>query len=114
MELRRGIRFPVHLDCSVSPLSNATASLSGHTVNISRSGLLVSFDGTGRLPALLEVGKEARVVLELPGVPYFRGWWLDCGCEVARFVGLTDSPLVAFRVKRWQVVPATEDSPAVH
>ena len=113
MELRRGIRFPVHLNCRVSPLSKAIANLSGHTVNISRSGLLVSFDGTGPLPALPEVGKAARVVLELPGVPYFRGWWLACGCEVARVVEQTGVPQVAFKVKRWRVVPAAEDSPAV-
>ncbi len=65
------------------------------------------------MPALPELGKAARVVLELPRVPYFRGWWLDCGCEIARVVEQTDVPLVAFNVKQWRVVHAPADSSAV-
>lgn len=106
MELRRGTRHPVRLDCSVYGLSKRTASLAGQTVNMSNCGVLVSLNGAGRLTALPEVGEFAWVVLELPQVPYFRGFWLGCGCQVARVVEQTDAHLVALNVKRYRFRPA--------
>jgi hypothetical protein len=110
MERRRGTRHPVHLDCSVSPRSKHTASLSGQTVNMSNCGVLVSLNTTGPLPATLEVGERARVLLELPQVPYFRGCWLDCKCEVVRVIQQNDAHLIGLHVSRYRFRPASQDS----
>ena len=110
MERRRGTRHPVHLDCSVSPHSKSTASLSGQTVNMSNCGVLVSLNANGPLPTMLEVGQRARVLLELPHVPYFRGCWLDCKCEVARVIEENDAHLVGLHVSHCQFRPALHDS----
>ena len=110
MERRRGTRYPVRLDCRVSSFSETTASISGQTLNMSKCGVLISLNGTGPLPAVLEVGERVRVLLELPHVPYFRGCWLDCGCQVVRVVDQTDAHLVAFEVKRYQFRPSPQNS----
>jgi hypothetical protein len=112
MELRRGSRYPVQLECRVSPCLTPTASLPGRTVNMSRCGVLVSFDAAEPLPTMTEVGKLAQVVLELPQVPYFRGCWLDCMCRVVRMDEHTDAHLVAFDVKRYRFRPSPQNSSA--
>jgi hypothetical protein len=106
MERRRGKRYSVRLDCSVSLLSDPTASVLAQTVNMSNRGVLVSLNGNEPLPAGFEVGQRARVLLELPQVPYFRGCWLDCGCEVVRVVWQNGKHLLGLHVARHHFRPA--------
>ena len=73
---------------------------------MSRCGVLISFDRAGSPPATLGVGDVARVLLELPNAPYFRGCWLDCMCCVIRVDDHADSRRVAFEVKRYQFRPS--------
>jgi hypothetical protein len=73
---------------------------------MSSCGVLVSLAAAERLPAAVEVGEPARLVLELPQAPYFRGCWLDCMCRVARVVEQTGAHLVAFDVKRYHFRPS--------
>jgi len=110
MERRRGRRYPVRLDCGLSFRDEPTAGLSGQTVNMSSRGVLVSVPRTAHLPAKLTVGETARVVLELPHAPYFRGCWLECMCRVARVLNQRDARLVAFEVKRYQFRPSLENA----
>jgi hypothetical protein len=79
---------------------------------MSRCGVLVSFDAAERLPAKAEVGELARLVLELPQVPYFRGCWLDCMCRVVRMDEHADAHLVAFDMKRYRFRPSPQNASA--
>ena len=110
MERRRGTRYPVRLDCNLSLPDRPTASLSGQTVNMSSCGVLVSFQADGPLPAKPKVGGLARLVVELPQAPYFRGCWLDCKCRVVRVVKQTDAHLVALHVGRYWFRPSPESA----
>ena len=112
MERRRGTRYPVRLDCSLSSVSKPTASMSGETVNMSSRGVLVALKRKRPVPAMLRVGGRARVLLKLPPVPYFRGCWLDCKGEVVRVVEQDGTHLVGLRVSRHQFRPAERDDPA--
>ena len=111
MDRRRGTRYPVRMDCTVTHLSKPRGSLSGQTVNMSNRGVLISLRGAGPFPSLPKVGKPARVILELPQVPYFRGCWLDCSCQVVRMVEEPEALLVAFDVKRYQFRPSSQAPP---
>lgn len=112
MEMRRGSRYPVQLECRLSPCLTSAASIPGRTVNMSSCGVLVSFDAAERLPATAEVGDVARLVLELPQAPYFRGCWLDCMCRVVRVAEQAGALLVAFDVKRYHFRPSPLNAPA--
>ncbi len=112
MELRRGTRYPVDLECRLSPCLTPAANLPGRTVNMSSSGVLVSFDAAARLPATAKVGEIARVVMELPRAPCFRGYWLDCLCRVVRVEEHAGAHLVAFNVKRSHFRPSPRNAPA--
>jgi hypothetical protein len=106
MELRRGVRYPVELDCRVSGLPERGAGITGKTVNMSRCGVLVSF-GRGRFSSeTLKPGDAARVVLELPDAPYFRGCWLDCTCRAVRVEELPEGNRMAFDVVRYRFRPS--------
>jgi len=112
MELRQSTRYPVELECKVSPCLTPAASLTARTVNMSRGGVLVSFAAAEALPTMTEIGELAQVVLELPQVPYFRGCWLDCMCRVVRMDELADAHLVAFDVKRYRFRPSPQSASA--
>jgi hypothetical protein len=79
---------------------------------MSNCGVLVSLDAAERLPAAVEVGEPARLVLELPHAPYFRGCWLDCMCRVVRVDEQAGAHLVAFDVKRYHFRPSSENASA--
>jgi hypothetical protein len=111
MESRRGTRYPVHLDCKLSLLREPDAAFAGQTLDMSSCGVLVTWDGAGRPPAVPGVGELARVVVELPQAPFFRGCWLDCACRVVRVEEHADVHRVALDVRRYQFRPATEDAP---
>jgi len=110
MERRRGTRYPVRLDCSLSFPDEPAAGVSGQAVNMSSCGVLVSVPRTAPLPAKLTVGEAAWVVLELPHAPYFRGCWLECRCRVARVLNQRDARMVAFEVKRYHFRPSVENA----
>ena len=108
MERRRGVRYPVELDCSVSEFPGPVRRVQGKTVNMSRCGVLVRLEQDGASPLTLGMGDTARVVLEMPNAPYFRGCWLECNCRAVRVEELTDSRWVAFEVKRYRFRPPSE------
>ena len=112
MDLRRGVRYPVELECRVSALRDPAVSESGKTLNMSSCGVLVAFDPARPAQVRLRVGKPARVVVELPNAPYFRGCWLECTCRVVRVGELEGAQLVAFDVKRYRFRPFSRDAPA--
>ena len=68
---------------------------------MSRRGLLVTLPPSEPRLAVLGVGDLARVIVELPSVPYFRQRCLDCRCRVVRLETQADSCLVAFSVWRY-------------
>lgn len=112
MESRRGVRYPVELECRVSALVAPTAAVPGKTLNMSRCGVLVSVHEPTPSPAVLGLGDLARVVLELPRAPYFRGHCLDCLCRVVRVDIQADARVLAFDVKRYHFRPALQSAPA--
>lgn len=111
MESRRGTRYPVHLDCTLSLLREPDAAFAGQTLNMSTCGVFVTLDATERPPAVPGVGELAWVVVELPHAPSFRGCWLDCACIIIRVEAHADVRKVAFDVRRYWFRPATEDAP---
>jgi hypothetical protein len=112
MEYRRGVRYPVELECRVSAWSRPTAPLPGKTLNMSRCGVLVSIHQPIASSGMPGVGELARVVVELPNAPYFRSCWLDCMCLVVRVEDQADSRLVAFDVKRYYFKPTDQSGKA--
>ena len=70
-------------------------------VDMSSCGVLVSLSGTGLLSAMLEGGERARVHLELPQVPCFRGCWLDCKWGVVRVAEQNDAHLIGLHVSSY-------------
>jgi hypothetical protein len=100
MESRRGVRYPVELDCTVSSMAPANVSISGKTINMSNRGMLLEFPRAGAPLAALGVGDLARVIVELPGVPYFRQCSLDCMCRVVRYEDTSDCFRLALSVWR--------------
>ena len=112
MDLRRGVRYPVELDCFVSPVSDPSASEPGKTVNMSSCGVLISFDRIDPTRVMPQLGDVARVVVELPNAPYFRGCRLECKCRVVRVDQQADTQMVAFDVKRYHFRPVLRDAPA--
>ena len=111
MESRRGNRYPVHLDCKLSLLREPEAAFAGQTLDMSSCGVLVTLDAAGFPPAVPAVGELARVVVELPQAPYFRGCWLDCACRVVRVEQHADAHRLALDVRRYRFRPATQDVP---
>jgi hypothetical protein len=106
VERRRRHRYPVRLGCRVTPLMEPAATFSGETLNMSSRGLLVSLVGTLVQPATLRTGRLARVVLDLPRVPYFRDCWLACVCRVVRGEEKDSVHMLAFEVLRYRFSPS--------
>lgn len=100
MEARRGIRYAVELDCTISAVPATDVRISGKTVNMSNRGVLVEVPRSDTPPPALDVGGLARVIVELPGVPYFRHRSLECMCRVVRSEEAQDCWRVAFSVWR--------------
>jgi flavin reductase (DIM6/NTAB) family NADH-FMN oxidoreductase RutF len=112
MELRRGTRYPVQLECTLSPCFTPAASLPGWTVNMSNCGILVSLDAAERLPPTAGVGEYAQVALELTRGPYLRECWLDCMCRVVRVDEQAGAHLVALDVRRYHFRPSPQNASA--
>lgn len=98
----------MELDSRVSGFLEPAAGMPGKTINMSSHGVLISFDRTGPPPMTLAMGDAARVVLELPNAPYFRGCRLECTCRVVRVEKLADAHRIAFDVKRYQFRPSPQ------
>ena len=111
-ESRRGVRYPVELDCRVSTRSDPKRPSSGRTVNVSRCGVLVSFDRGGSAWVRPEVGDPARVMLELPNASQIRGCCVECMCRVARVHDRPGAHSVAFDVVRYRFRPFPRRPPA--
>lgn len=112
MDSRRGVRYPVELECRLSVLVAPAATVPGKTVNMSRCGVLVWFHQPMPSPAMPGPGDLARILLELPHAPSLRGRCLDCLCRVVRVDIQADACLVAFDVKRHYFRPAPQGAPA--
>lgn len=97
MERRTGYRMDVELACRVWQPGIATPSSNGVTVNMSRSGALVSIreDGSRGLPG---VGQMLELEMPLPVNEAFRQRCLLCQASVVRVLRTEPGDyLVAFK-----------------
>ncbi len=101
-DLRRGERYPVQLVCRVSSPFETFDDLSGVTLNMSRSGVLISLDETGPSQPMPVVGQPARITLELPLPPGPQRRCIECVGRVVRLGDGAGSRSVAFELRRYE------------
>jgi len=95
-ERRRYQRLPLELECRVSCLFPGQAASDGHTVNISRVGVLVKLNAPGAAEKIPPLGAPVLVEIHLPGR---RG--LRCHGRVTRIeAGAGLVPAIAVAVER--------------
>ena len=102
LDLRRGERYPVQLICRISSPLETFGDLSGVTLNISRSGLLISLDEAGSPQPMPVVGQAARITLELPQLPSSQRRCIECLGHVVRLGQGTEAHSVAFDLKSYE------------
>jgi hypothetical protein len=105
---RRGPRYPVQLHCEILSPARVFGSLSGVTLNMSRSGMLASFPEAGDSPLMPRVGHVARIVVELPGSSAVARRCVECLGHVVRVGQEADASGVAFEFRRFRF--CTRDS----
>jgi hypothetical protein len=102
LDARRATRFDVQLTCRVSsPLQNFSR-LSGVTLNMSRCGLLATFEEAAPLEPMPAIGQPARIILELPQSRSVPRRCLECLARVVRVAQEPASRQVAFDLRRFQ------------
>ena len=100
---RHGFRYKLQLTCRVSGLGEDSTQFAGTTKNVSRSGMLVVFEGDPP-ESLLQIGSTMRILLDLPRSPTFAPRCLECMTTVARVAEKEkDHCSIAFRIHRIQV-----------
>jgi hypothetical protein len=114
IDLRRGTRYLVQLLCRVTSPLQAFGDLSGMTLNMSRSGVLISFPEAGPRQVIPNIGAPARILVELPHPPQSSPRCLDCLGRVVRVDQRDAACHVAFVVRRFEFrePPAGEDARA--
>ena len=103
MDSRRSNRFEVQLMCKVFSPSRTFADIGGVTLNVSRSGVLVSFGDLGTLQQVLAIGQPARILMELPNTLGYQRRYVDCLGRVVRVCQGDNSHQVAFELRRYQI-----------
>ncbi len=109
LDARRAMRFPIRLACHVAPPSQVLDELPGITLNMSRNGLLATFEQREFMQSLLELGGTARVIVELPGSANLPRRCLECMGRVVRVEQGPASQKVAFELERLEF----RDAPSV-
>ena len=109
LDARRAMRFPIRLACHVGPSSRPSDELPGITLNMSRNGLLATFEQREFMQSLLELGGTARVIVELPGSANLPRRCLECMGRVVRVEQGPASQKVAFELERLEF----RDAPSV-
>jgi hypothetical protein len=100
LDARRAMRFPVRLACHVASPSQTLDELPGVTLNMSRSGLLATFEEREFLQFLPELGGTVRVIVELPGSTSLPRRCLECMGHVVRVEQGPASRQIAFEIER--------------
>jgi hypothetical protein len=80
----------------------AFGDLSGVTLNMSRSGLLVSLDAAGPSRPMPLVGQPARITLQLPPTPGPQRRCIECVGHVVRLGQGAEARAVAFDLMRYE------------
>jgi hypothetical protein len=81
--------------------------MSGVTLNMSRSGVLVSLDEEGSPQPMPVVGQPARITLQLPESPSPQRRCIECVGHVVRFGHGAEAHSVAFDLKRYEFRDST-------
>jgi hypothetical protein len=100
LDARRSTRFPVRLACHVASPSRTFDELPGVTLNMSRSGLLATFEESEFEQFLPELGGTVRVIVELPGSTNLPRRCLECMGHVVRVEQGPASRRIAFELER--------------
>ncbi len=100
---RRATRYEVQLPCRVYSPSSVFQDLSGLTLNMSRSGLLLSVKSATPPHHLPQVGQPARIVLELSQTASARRC-VECHGRVVRAPQEERGLCLAFEFRRYQFV----------
>lgn len=103
MDRRVDSRLDVRLPCYVGLPNNHARRLAGVTVNVSRSGMLVSWRRNGPAGELPAPGDVMTAEIELPASRSFGRRCMHCQVTVVRIrEDDADAARVAFRVNRMQ------------
>ena len=82
-------------------MSEPRARIVGHTLNMSRRGILVALD-TPKLPSkVTEVGEGVRVAVRVPAQSSAKTCWVDCVGLVVRVEEKEGVPRIALDLKRY-------------
>ncbi len=100
---RRAIRYEVQLPCRVYSPGSVFRDLSGLTVNMSRSGLLLAVNPADPPTHLPQVGQAARIVLDLPHLAS-KQHSVECHGRVVRVPEQDRGLRLAFEFRRYQFV----------
>jgi len=104
LERRREQRHAVERTCCVSSGVSPQGAVSGLTVNISRTGMLVSFPGSDIAALLPKLSAKTRIAIDLPPSTRYPRRCLECTGRVVREVDSPDGrPGLAFEIHRMQV-----------
>ncbi|MGD0201156.1 MAG: PilZ domain-containing protein [Bryobacteraceae bacterium] len=103
MDRRADPRVDVRLPCHVEFPKSKSRLLVGLTENMSRSGILVTWNADGLVTYLPKPGDVLSVDIELPANHSFGRRCMHCQAVVARVsAGESGDPLVALQVNQMQ------------
>jgi hypothetical protein len=97
------MRYEVRLPCRVYSPARVFGNVTGVTLNMSRSGLLLALAEAESPRHLPRVGQAARIVLELPHAASGQRC-IECLGRVVRIGKEADSLQLAFKFRRYQFI----------
>ena len=102
VERRNGRRFSMWLSCRLRLVSTENVEFVGTVIDISRSGVLETFD-SAEVSRVLGLDDVVLVLIELPqhGLSTLR--CLECSAKVVRIVAAKPQTQVACEIRRMQV-----------
>ena len=113
IDRRREARLAVERPCRVAPESPESEKLSGKTLNVSRSGILIHFPDCEMPDDLPQVGEQARVAIDLPPSENYTPRTLECSARVVRSEeSAGNPPALAFKIQRMQIRDRDEEAQA--
>jgi len=102
VERRHGRRFSMWLSCRLRLVSMENVEFVGTVIDISRSGVLVTFDSV-EVSRVLGLDDVVLVLIELPQHALSTLQCLECSAKVVRIIAAKPQTQVACEIWRMQV-----------
>lgn len=102
LDRRAGRRFKLRLTCRISSPWEDAGELTGVTEDMSRSGILLTLDGS--VEVLPAIGDTLKIIVDLPQSPNISPRCMVCMTKVVRVIDPQDAPAsLAVQIHRVQV-----------